>query len=208
MSAEGPSRRRTGLLLTLQVATRSRALPGAARFERWARAALRRRAQVTLRLVGEREGALLNRDYRGKAHATNVLTFCYEGKGGSLAGDIVLCAPVIRREARAQRKTLNDHYAHLLAHALLHLQGYDHENERDARAMEAREAVILRRLGIADPYAEPTLPLAGVRAPARARTGKPARSRAGTSAPDHATTPAPNRAAGHRDTNRDHGRRI
>jgi probable rRNA maturation factor len=158
MVTQSPSRyaghgtRRTALALTLQVATRSRRLPAPARLRRWARAALARPARVTLRIVGEREGESLNSEFRRKPCATNVLTFCYD-HDGCLAGDVVLCAPVIAREARAQGKTLDAHYAHLTVHGLLHLQGYDHEKLRDARIMEAREVSILRRLGFRNPYA-------------------------------------------------------
>ena len=156
MSADGPGRSRNAdrntRALTVQVATRSGSLPAAAQLRRWTRAALARPAQVTLRIVGEREGESLNRKFRRKPHATNVLTFGYTGDGG-LAGDIVLCAPVIAREARRQGKALEAHYAHLTVHGLLHLQGFDHGNPREARIMEARETAILRRLGYPDPYA-------------------------------------------------------
>ena len=131
---------------------------------RWAQAALREDAEVTVRLVGEAEGRALNRDYRGKDYATNVLTFAYaEGEDlpalpeqaddGPLAGDLVLCVPVVVREAAAQGKTLEAHFAHLVVHGMLHLQGYDHEQEGDASEMEALEIAILRGLGYADPYA-------------------------------------------------------
>lgn len=146
------SPRRAALTLTLQVATRSRRLPAPARLRRWARAALAQPAQVTLRIVGEREGESLNREFRRKPAATNVLTFCYEQEG-ILAGDIVLCAPVIAREARAQGKPLDAHYAHLTVHGLLHLQGYDHGRAREARIMESTEVAILRKLGFRNPYA-------------------------------------------------------
>ncbi len=117
-----------------------------------------------MRLVGEAEGRALNRDYRGKDYATNVLTFAYaegealpglpEAAGDvPLAGDLVLCVPVVVREAAAQGKTLEAHFAHLVVHGMLHLQGYDHENETEAAEMEALETVILRELGYADPYA-------------------------------------------------------
>ena len=153
---EGPSPshnpRRAGLALTVQIATRSRRLPALARLRRWARAALAQPARVTLRIVGEREGESLNREFRREPRATNVLTFCHD-QGGCLAGDVVLCAPVIAREARAQGKALDAHYAHLMVHGLLHLQGYDHEHPRAARIMEAREGAILRRLGFRNPYA-------------------------------------------------------
>jgi len=157
-SADGPPRRsgpdRSRPALTLQIATRSRRLPTASQLRRWARAALAHSAEVTLRIVGEREGESLNREYRRKAHATNVLTFCYDQRSsrGPLAGDVVLCAPVIAREAREQHKDLDAHYAHLTVHGLLHLQGYRHGRAREARAMEAREIAILRRLGYANPY--------------------------------------------------------
>jgi probable rRNA maturation factor len=157
MNADGPARSRAAPALTVQVATRSRRLPTQAQLRRWTRAALAKsvRAQVTLRIVGEREGESLNREFRRKPHATNVLTFGYgkHGGRGELAGDIVLCAPVIAREARLQGKPLEAHYAHLTVHGLLHLQGYDHEKSREARVMEAKEAAILRRLGYPDPYA-------------------------------------------------------
>jgi probable rRNA maturation factor len=109
---------------------------------KWALAA--HGANVTLRIVGEAEGRRLNRAFRKKNYATNVLAFH--------SGDIVLCHPVIRREARAQGKTLGAHYAHLVVHGVLHLRGYHHEKKRDAARMEAREIRILRRSGIADPY--------------------------------------------------------
>ena len=112
-----------------------------------------RDAHVTLRFVDGREGRALNRRYRGRDYATNVLTFVYDG-GASLLGDIVLCAPVVRNEARAQRKTLRAHYAHLVVHGMLHLQGYDHERDDDAASMEAREVALLRDLGFGDPYAD------------------------------------------------------
>ena len=151
----GRNPRRAALALTLQVATRSRRLPALTRLRRWARAALAQPARVTLRIVGEREGESLNRDFRRKLHATNVLTFRYDpdDQGGCLTGDIVLCAPVIAREARAQGKVLTAHYAHLTVHGLLHLQGYDHEHPRQARIMEATEVAILQRLGFRNPYA-------------------------------------------------------
>jgi probable rRNA maturation factor len=101
-------------------------------------------SSLNLRIVGEREGRELNRIYRKKNYATNVLSFH--------TGDIVLCHPVIRREARAQEKTLTAHYAHLVVHGVLHLRGYQHEKKRDAARMEAREIRILRRAGFRNPY--------------------------------------------------------
>jgi probable rRNA maturation factor len=131
--------------------------PPRARILRWARAALSCDASVTVRLVGEAEGRALNESYRGKNYATNVLTFAYGEEasedGPRLSGDIVLCAPVIVREAAEQGKTVEAHYAHLVTHGLLHLQGHDHETgEEDARRMEDRERKILASLGFADPY--------------------------------------------------------
>ena len=146
--------RRRAAAFDIQCATPVRHLPSNARFRRWTAATLGRTADVTLRIVGEREGASLNRRYRGKRHATNVLTFRYE-ENGRLSGDIVLCAAVIGREARAQGRDLDAHYAHLTVHGLLHLQGYDHDRPRQARIMEAKEVSILRRLGFANPYLLP-----------------------------------------------------
>jgi probable rRNA maturation factor len=117
------------------------------------RAALVRDARVTLRIVDGREARALNRRYRHRDRATNVLTFVYDD-GASLTGDIVLCAPVVCKEARAQRKSLAAHYAHLVIHGMLHLQGYDHERDDDAARMEAREVALLRDLGYGDPYAD------------------------------------------------------
>ena len=122
----------------IQYAVPRRGVPGAAFLRRWAM------APVTLRIVGEAEGRRLNRIFRKQNRATNVLTFA--------TGDVVLCHPVVRREARAQKKTLAAHYAHLVVHGCLHLRGYDHEKKRDAARMEAREIRILRRGGIGNPY--------------------------------------------------------
>jgi probable rRNA maturation factor len=117
-------------------------VPSAAALRRWA--ALAAHCSVNLRIVGEREGRMLNSAFRKKRHATNVLTFA--------TGDIVLCHPVIAREARAQGKSLAAHYAHLVIHGVLHLRGYEHEKKRDAQRMEAREIALLRRIGVTDPY--------------------------------------------------------
>jgi probable rRNA maturation factor len=105
---------------------------------------------VTLRVVGLAEGRSLNRSFRKRNYATNVLSFSY----GSRHGDVVLCHPVIRKEAGEQRKSLAAHYAHLIVHAILHLRGHDHLREADAARMERTEVRLLRRLGFADPYAE------------------------------------------------------
>ena len=99
---------------------------------------------MNLRIVGEREGRALNRTFRKKDYATNVLSFH--------SGDVVLCHPVIRREARAQGKSVTAHYAHLVMHGVLHLRGYQHEKKRDAARMEAREIRLLRRAGFRNPY--------------------------------------------------------
>jgi probable rRNA maturation factor len=120
--------------------------PAAALLRRYAREASR--AEITLRIVGLAEGRRLNKHFRRKNYATNVLSFPYGG--GS--GDIVLCHPVIAREARAQRKSLRAHYAHLVVHGALHLRGLDHLRRADAVRMERAEIRILRRLGFSDPY--------------------------------------------------------
>jgi probable rRNA maturation factor len=137
--------------LAIQRASRALHIPKDATLRRWARAALEREAEVTVRYVAEAEGQRLNRGFRGKDYATNVLTFIY-GKSPRLAGDVVICAPVVAREARAQGKAVEAHHAHLLVHGLLHLQGMDHERDGDAKRMEARERAILRKLGFPDPY--------------------------------------------------------
>jgi probable rRNA maturation factor len=140
--------------ITIQRASRAAHVPPDRRLRAWARAALSRPAAVTLRYVAEAEGRRLNRDYRGRDHATNVLTFVYDAvPGGGLAGDVVICAPVVAREARAQGKPVEAHHAHLLVHGLLHLQGLDHERREDAARMERRERLVLARLGFPDPYA-------------------------------------------------------
>lgn len=118
---------------------------------RWLRAALDAPAEITVRVVDETEGLALNRDFRAKAFATNVLTFDY-ARTPMVVADLVLCAPVVMREAREQRRSLEAHYAHLLVHGALHAQGWDHERVPDARAMEAREGELLVALGFADPF--------------------------------------------------------
>jgi probable rRNA maturation factor len=121
------------------------------RVARWIRAALEWPAQITVRIVDAEEGQALNRDYRLKDNATNVLTFDYQHEPEVVA-DLVLCAPVVAQEARSQRLEVQAHYAHLLVHGTLHAQGYDHEDEQDARVMEARESELLLALGFKDPY--------------------------------------------------------
>jgi len=139
-------------MLALQNVSRSRSVPALRTVRRWAQAALRSPAVVTVRVVGASEGQKLNHTYRGRDYATNVLSFAYGEKDGLLRGDLILCAPVLDREAREQGKRLIAHYAHLVVHGLLHLQGEDHEAESDAQRMEARERRILKRLGYTDPY--------------------------------------------------------
>ena len=120
---------------------------------RWIRHALATDAEITVRIVGADEGQQLNREYRHKNYATNVLTFDYTQEP-VVTADLVLCAPVIEREAQEQNKSLEEHYAHMLVHGTLHAQGWDHEtSEADAQEMEDYETAILRELGFADPYA-------------------------------------------------------
>ena len=127
------------------------ALPRAA-VKRWIVQALQSDAELTVRVVGEEEAQTLNRDYRQKDYATNVLTFDYT-QAPVVTADLVLCGPVVAREAAEQGKTLQAHYAHLLVHATLHAQGYDHEtNERDALEMEALEILLLAGMGFDNPY--------------------------------------------------------
>lgn len=143
---------RPALKLSLQFADAShRALLPRHAVARWIRAALASPAEITVRIVGADEGHALNRDYRGKDCATNVLTFDYE-RAPIVIADIVVCAPVVADEARAQGIALAHHYAHLLVHGALHAQGYDHEEEVDAAPMEAMESRVLVGLGLADPY--------------------------------------------------------
>lgn len=119
---------------------------------RWIRHALATDAEITVRIVGAEEGQQLNRDFRKKDYATNVLTFDYTQEP-VVTADLVLCAPVVEREAREQNKSLEEHYAHLLVHGALHAQGWDHETSAaDADEMEAYETDIMKELGFADPY--------------------------------------------------------
>ncbi len=143
------------LQLSLQFArdaAEHRALLPRHKVARWIRHALAVDAEITVRIVDANEGQSLNRAYRHKDYATNVLTFDYQQEPTAVA-DLVLCAPVVEREAREQGKTLEEHYAHLLVHGTLHAQGWDHEtSDEDAREMEAYETAILAELGFADPY--------------------------------------------------------
>ena len=144
---------RPELSLSLQFADAShRAQLPRHKVARWIRAALAAPGEITVRIVGAEEGQALNRDYRGKDYATNVLTFDYS-HAPVVSADLILCAPVVEAEAREQKITLEAHYAHLLVHGTLHAQGHDHEEEAEAQVMEAEETAILAGLGIADPYA-------------------------------------------------------
>ena len=137
-------------------------IPAAVSFRRWVAAALDgriREADLAIRIVGSKEGRALNHHYRGKDYATNVLSFPAELPEGlpkgvklPLLGDLVICAPVVAREAREQKKPVAAHYAHLTVHGALHLLGWDHEDEREAEAMEQLEREILAGLGLPDPY--------------------------------------------------------
>ena len=169
------------LTLSVQLGSGIAACPVTrARLRRWVLSALSRDAVITLRLVGTREGRALNRDFRGRDYATNVLTFAYgaqdvDGADGNataqpraprrtqrplppVTADIVLCVPVLRREAREQRKPLDHHLAHLVIHGVLHAQGHEHEHDDEAHEMESIETTLLRRLRIPDPYANETAP--------------------------------------------------
>lgn len=148
--------------VTINYAVPRIGVPAAVSFRRWVAAALDsriREADLAIRIVGNKEGRALNRHYRGKDYATNVLSFPAEMPEGlpegvklPLLGDLVICAPVVVREAREQKKPLAAHYAHLTVHGALHLLGWDHGDDREAECMEQLEREILATLGIADPY--------------------------------------------------------
>jgi probable rRNA maturation factor len=150
-SRRAKSRPRPSAAVAVQLACRARGAPSPGRLRAFARAAAGAGAALTLRIVAEREARRLNRAYRGRRYAPNVLSFPY--RRAPLCGDIVLCHPVIAREARARGKALLAHYAHLVVHGVLHLRGRDHASARAASRMEREEAGILRRLGFGDPYA-------------------------------------------------------
>lgn len=139
------------LSLSVQYASDAQHLPTRAQLRRWFKVALQREASITLRIVDEPEGRELNKNYRGKDYATNVLTFVYDD-AEPLSGDIVICAPVVEREAAAQHKDLLAHYAHLTLHAALHLQNHEHGNDADAAEMEALETALMLKLRYPDPY--------------------------------------------------------
>lgn len=149
-----------GLELAVQRAVEESDAPGEAAFRGWAEAALSGRREATelvIRIVGAEEGQALNATWRGRDRPTNVLSFPADLPPElelPLLGDLVLCAPVVAAEAREQGKSVSDHYAHLTVHGLLHLLGFDHEDEAEAQRMEAEERRILAGLGIEDPYRE------------------------------------------------------
>jgi probable rRNA maturation factor len=137
----------------VQFASGADKLPARAQIRRWVAAALEHPAEISVRIVDAEEAQALNRDFRDKDYVPNVLTFEYgEVMPGVLGGDVVICAPVVEREAREQGKPLKDHYAHMTVHGVLHLQGYDHIEPHDADIMESREAAILERFRIPNPY--------------------------------------------------------
>jgi len=138
------------LSLTVQYASEAKNLPTRAQFRRWFSAAMQGDMSLTLRIVDADEGRELNKNYRAKDYATNVLTFVYDDN--PVSGDVVVCAPVVAREAAEQGKDLFAHYAHMSIHAALHLQGYDHEIEAEAEAMEALETAMMLKLRLANPY--------------------------------------------------------
>ena len=146
------------LRLSVQFASEAADLPGRAQVRRWVASALEHSAEITVRIVDADEAQALNTDYRQKDYVPNVLTFEYGEIGPDdqgrtmLGGDVVICAPVVEREAREQGKPLKDHYAHMTIHGVLHLQGYDHIEPEEADAMEARETAILERFHIPNPY--------------------------------------------------------
>ncbi len=149
------------LSVSVQIASVAKHLPERAQVRRWALAAHRGPdvdGEVTIRYVDEKEGRTLNRDFRGKDYATNVLTFEHESSPfqpetvKNYSADIVICAPVIAREAREQKKSVAAHHGHMVLHGMLHAQGFDHENDTEAAAMEAIEISLLRRFRIKNPY--------------------------------------------------------
>lgn len=141
------------LNLSVQYACNGADVPLRDAVRRWARAALAGGGEVTVRFVEPGEGQELNRDYRGKDYATNVLSFPYD-TDPIVLGDLVICPAVIEREAAEQGKPLEDHYAHMVVHGILHLQGWNHENDQEAAEMEAEEKRILAGLGYPDPYGD------------------------------------------------------
>lgn len=146
-----PRRPKPRATISVQRGTRDANAPTRNEIIRYARAAMMRDMEITLRIVNEIEGRQLNADYRHKDYATNVLSFVYESEP-SVHGDLVLCAPVINREAAEQGKSVLAHYAHMIVHGVLHLHGYDHLTDNEATAMETLEIAIMAKLGFANPY--------------------------------------------------------
>jgi len=145
------------LTVDLQRAVEAPGVPENAEFERWAQAAWLGEdpSEVTIRIVADEESAELNSQYRGKTGPTNVLSFPFEAPAGitvPLAGDLIICAPVVEKESAEQQKTLAEHWAHMVVHGMLHLQGYDHIDDSDAEVMEALEIRLLGQLGFSNPY--------------------------------------------------------
>jgi len=157
-SRSGSATRDAGLIVTLRRSTRRGWVPGRAALRRWASLALGRRArggELSLLIVGAARSRTLNRRYRGRDYATNVLSFpaaAQPAAAGAVLGDLVICPEVLLREARAQRKPPRAHWMHLVVHGALHLIGHDHERAAEARRMERREVRVLRALGVANPY--------------------------------------------------------
>lgn len=139
------------LSLAVQYGSTAKKMPTRQQFRRWVKISLEQDVQIALRIVDELEGRALNASYRDKDYATNVLTFVYDDET-PLYADVVICAPVVAREAKEQGKALIAHYAHLTLHAALHLQGYDHEKKREAEVMEARETALMLKLRYPAPY--------------------------------------------------------
>jgi probable rRNA maturation factor len=139
------------LSLSVQYASNSKIMPTRSQFRRWLKAAMQCDVQIVLRIVDAIEGRALNLNFRNKDYATNVLTFVYPDST-PLYGDVVICAPVVTREAKEQGKDIFSHYAHLTIHAALHLQGYDHETKKGATEMEAQETTLMLKLRYPAPY--------------------------------------------------------
>ncbi len=142
--------------VVLRYRTRRPWAPGPASLRRWAKlAAGDRQGQLGIRVVDSRESRSLNERWRGRAKSTNVLSFPASPEhAGRQIGDLVVCAPVVAREAREQGKPIASHWAHMIVHGTLHLLGFDHEHAADAKRMEGRERALLARIGIADPYGD------------------------------------------------------
>jgi probable rRNA maturation factor len=146
------------IIVDIQMASASEEAPDPQSIERWVSAAIgnrRKSTELSVRIVDNEEGQLLNQQFRGSSGATNVLSFPFENESPeplSLIGDIVVCAPIVAKEAAEQNKALNAHWAHMIIHGVLHLLGYDHQNDTEANAMEALETEIMQGLGFPPPY--------------------------------------------------------